>query len=206
MKYLEFSVTLDCFQLGTEVKAKFWILTNSTLKTFYIWLYGIRRMVKDHSDNERGPHGLLFPISSKGSFICIITHSLCYTSCGALDGTINMINGSTMKDRPDDPSHHEWTLLTRSYISLPPCTKTQTVLTVAVFKHEFDVLLRDVSHGVRVAPHQPEWTFLWLHHQASLWATNTRYITSEEEEEEEMLYLTTHTTHFIYGYMASDIW
>ena len=30
-------------------------------------------MVKDHSDNERGnplpPHGLVFPISSKGSFI-----------------------------------------------------------------------------------------------------------------------------------------
>ena len=33
-------------------------------------------MVKDHSDSERGnhlpPHGLLFPISSKGSFICTI--------------------------------------------------------------------------------------------------------------------------------------
>ena len=31
-------------------------------------------MVKDHSDSEKGnlllPHGLLFPISSKGSFIC----------------------------------------------------------------------------------------------------------------------------------------
>ena len=43
---------------------------------FYLWLYGIRHMVKDHSDNERGnplvPHGLLFPISSKGYFICII--------------------------------------------------------------------------------------------------------------------------------------
>ena len=33
-------------------------------------------MVKDHSDSERGnplpPHGLLFPINSKGSFICTI--------------------------------------------------------------------------------------------------------------------------------------
>ena len=33
-------------------------------------------LVKDHSDSERGnplpPHGLLFLISSKGSFICII--------------------------------------------------------------------------------------------------------------------------------------
>ena len=33
-------------------------------------------MAKEHSDSERGnplpPHGLLFPISSKGSFICTI--------------------------------------------------------------------------------------------------------------------------------------
>ena len=47
------------------------------------WLYGIRHMVKDHSDSERGnplpPHRLFFPISSKGSFIC-------YTSRGALAG------------------------------------------------------------------------------------------------------------------------
>ena len=28
------------------------------------------------------------------------------------------LNGSTMKDRSDDPSHHERTLLPRSYISL----------------------------------------------------------------------------------------
>ena len=58
-----------------------------------------------------------------------------------------------MKDRSDDPSHHERTLLPRSYISLPtkPMAKT----------------------GVR---------------------------------EREMFYLTTHSTHFIYGYMALDIW
>ena len=28
----------------------------------------------------------------------------------------------------------------------------------------------------------------------------------EEEGRKEMFYLTTHSTHFIYGYMASDIW
>ena len=51
------------------------ILFNDTLNTFYLRLYGVRRMVNDHSDSERGnplpQHGLLFPISSKGSFICI---------------------------------------------------------------------------------------------------------------------------------------
>ena len=52
------------------------VLFNDTLNTFYLWFYGVRHMVKDHSDSERvnplPPHGLLFPISSKGSFICII--------------------------------------------------------------------------------------------------------------------------------------
>ena len=53
------------------------VLCNDALNTFYLWLYGVRHniMVKDHSDSEREnplpPHGLLFPISSKGSFICI---------------------------------------------------------------------------------------------------------------------------------------
>ena len=28
----------------------------------------------------------------------------------------------------------------------------------------------------------------------------------DKEREREMFYLTTHSTHFIYGYMASDIW
>ena len=52
------------------------VLFNNTLNTFYLRLYGVGHMVKDHSDSERGnplpPHGLLFPINSKGSFICTI--------------------------------------------------------------------------------------------------------------------------------------
>ena len=52
------------------------VLFNDTLNTFYLRLYGVRHMVKDHSESERGnpllQHGLLFPINSKGSFICII--------------------------------------------------------------------------------------------------------------------------------------
>ena len=51
------------------------VLLNDALNTFYLRLYGIRHMVEDHSDSERGNpvplYGLLFPISSKGSFICI---------------------------------------------------------------------------------------------------------------------------------------
>ena len=52
------------------------ILFNDALNTFYFRLYGVRHMVKDHSDSERGnplpPHGLLFSIKRKGSFRCTI--------------------------------------------------------------------------------------------------------------------------------------
>ena len=52
------------------------VLFNDALNTFYLWLYGVRHMVKDHSDSEKGnplpPHRLLFPINSNGSFICTI--------------------------------------------------------------------------------------------------------------------------------------
>ena len=52
------------------------VLFNDTLNTFYLRLYGIRHMVKDHSDSEKGnplpPYRLLIPINSKGSFICTI--------------------------------------------------------------------------------------------------------------------------------------
>ena len=55
------------------------VLFNDALNTFYLRLCGVRHVVKDHSDSERGnllpPHGLLFSISSKGSFICIIPHT-----------------------------------------------------------------------------------------------------------------------------------
>ena len=50
-------------------KEMFYLMTHSTH-----FIYGY--MVKDHSDSERGnplpPHGLLFPINNKGSFICTI--------------------------------------------------------------------------------------------------------------------------------------
>ena len=54
-----------------------------TMHTFYLRLYGIGHMVMDHSDSERGkplpPHGLLFPINSKGSFICTIPDRIAHT-------------------------------------------------------------------------------------------------------------------------------
>ena len=55
-------------------KEMFYLTIHST--HFILRLYGVGHMVKDHSDSERGnlqlPHGLLFPIYSKGSFLCTI--------------------------------------------------------------------------------------------------------------------------------------
>ena len=52
------------------------VLFNDALNTFYLRLYGVGHMVNEHSDSERGnplpPHGLLFPINSKGSITCTI--------------------------------------------------------------------------------------------------------------------------------------
>ena len=51
------------------------VLFNDALNTFYLRLYGVRHMVKDHSDSEKGnllpPHRLLLSIN-KCSFICTI--------------------------------------------------------------------------------------------------------------------------------------
>ena len=54
-------------------KEMFYLTTHST---HFIYGYMVSDMVKYHTDSERGnplpPHGLLFPINSKGSFICTI--------------------------------------------------------------------------------------------------------------------------------------
>ena len=69
-------------QLFGSYKGRF--LFNDTLNTFYLRLYGVGHMVNDHSESERGnlppPHGLLFPISSKGSLICTIPDRIAHTT------------------------------------------------------------------------------------------------------------------------------
>ena len=84
------------------------ILFNDALNTFYLRLYGVGHMVKDHSDSERGnplpPHGLLFPISIKGYFICTILQTgyhiprLLLHQSWSTGWYEKLLNGSTMKD------------------------------------------------------------------------------------------------------------
>ena len=87
------------------------VLFNDALNIFYLQLYGVRHMVKDHSDSERGnplpPYGLLFPIIRNGSFICIIQQTglhipRCLLHQSRSTGWNEKLpNGSTMKDRSD---------------------------------------------------------------------------------------------------------
>ena len=75
-----------------------------------------------------------------------------------------------MKDRSDDPSHHERTLYhgatSRSMCLFRDHRSIASISRICIFSLRFSCYAR----------------------------------------EREMFYLTTHSTHFIYGYMASDIW
>ena len=85
-------------------------------------------MVKDHSDGERGnplsPHGLLFPISSKGFYMHHPKDRIIHTTAFVTPVVEQWLEWEIaqwvqpMKDWSDDPSRHERTLLPRSYISL----------------------------------------------------------------------------------------
>ena len=110
------------------------VLFNDTLNTFYLQLYGVGHMEKNHLDSERGnplpPHRLLFPINSKGSFICTIPDRIAHTTAFVTPVVEIAQWVHPMKDRSDDLSHHERTLLPRSYISLPDRQAVRLISTV----------------------------------------------------------------------------
>ena len=77
------------------------VLFNDALNTFYLRLYDVRYMVKEHSDRREetccrligysfrlAVRVLLYASSQDNTY-----HSLCYTSRGALAGTRNMLFG-----------------------------------------------------------------------------------------------------------------
>ena len=108
--YMASDIWLRTIQIVSKRERERNVLFNDALNTFYLRLYGVRHMVKNHSDSEKGrkemfyltthsthfiydymasdiwlrtililrkgnplpPHRLLFPINSKGSFICTI--------------------------------------------------------------------------------------------------------------------------------------
>ena len=45
------------------------VLFNDALNTFYLRLYGIRHMVKDHTDSERGEREIFYLTTHSTNFI-----------------------------------------------------------------------------------------------------------------------------------------
>ena len=86
-----------------------------------------------------------------------------------------------MKDRSDEPSHHERTLLPRSYISLHSCSKIAA-------KRNSHTFVEDFKETITV-----EMKYNRLEMQMDFFVIEGR---------KEMFYLTTHSTHLIYGYMV----
>ena len=48
------SVPPTCCEYSSEREREKNVLFNNALNTFYLRLYGVRHMVKDHSDSEKG--------------------------------------------------------------------------------------------------------------------------------------------------------
>ena len=105
----------------TDAEKKRNVLFNDALNTFYLRLYGVRHMVKDHSDSEKGnplpPHRLLLSINSTGFFYMHhLTDRIAHTTAFVTPVVEHWLEREIaqwvhpMKDRSDDPSHHERTL------------------------------------------------------------------------------------------------
>ena len=82
------------------------VLFNDALNTFYLRLYGVRHMVKDHSDSKRGNMGYYFRLAARVLLYASshsqdnTYHDLCYTSRGALAGTRNSSMGPPWRVDP----------------------------------------------------------------------------------------------------------
>ena len=98
------SITIKTFFLNQQHKIiTGQVLFNDALNTFYLRLYGIRHMVKDHSDSERGNPlrlmGYSFRLASRVLLYASshrqdnTYHGFCYTSCKAITGTRNSSMG-----------------------------------------------------------------------------------------------------------------
>ena len=88
------------------------VLFNDALNTFYVRLYGVKHMVKDHRLQQGffHMHHHTDRIAHTTAFVTpVVEHWLEREIAQWVH---------PMKDRSDDPSHHERTLLPRSYISL----------------------------------------------------------------------------------------
>ena len=125
------------------------VLFNNALNIiFYLRLYGVGHMVKYHSDSERKPAAATWATLSdyqQGFFYMHYpTDRIAYTTAFVTPVVEQWLEREIaqwlhpMKDRSDDPSHHERTLLPWSYISHPALFGVKFVLFVKISQNYTD--------------------------------------------------------------------
>ena len=101
------------------------VLFNDAINTFYLRLYGVRHMVKDHSDSEKGNIGYSYRLTARVLLYAPshrqdnTYHGLWYTSCGALAGTRNSSMGPPHEGSIRRPIAPWANALPLSYVPLP---------------------------------------------------------------------------------------
>ena len=129
---MKFCICIVTVSLSEREREMFYLTTHST--HFYVGLYGVRHMVKDHSDSEKGnplpPHYrltarvLLYGPSHRQDNTY---HGLCYTSRGALAGTRNSSMGPPHEGSIRRPIAPWANALPLSYV---PLRITEWILTI----------------------------------------------------------------------------
>ena len=162
------------------------VLFNDALNTFYLRLYGIwlRTILIVRKETHCRHIGSSFRLPARVLLYApshrqdSTYHSLCYTSHGAQAGMRNSSMGPP----------HEGSI--RRPIA-PWASALTTELHLAPVNYQYHVKLKLVTEPKNRT----------LRNLYCRCKENIIYIWRKE-----MFYLTTHSTHFIYGYMASDIW
>ena len=99
-------------------------LFNDALNTFYLWLYGVRHGKGPLRFRGRKPAVATWATLSGFFYMHHPTNRITHTTAFVTPVVEHWLEREIaqwvhpMKDRFDDPSHHERTLLPRSYISL----------------------------------------------------------------------------------------
>ena len=114
-------------------------------------------------------------------------HGLCYTSCGALAEARNSSIGPPHRIDPTT----KWPMSERSYYGATSGSTSEVM-------NSTQTLAWLTNTGVT---HKH-----WRDSQTLAWLTMTHNVVKGSIEGRKCFYLTTHSTHIIYGYMASDIW
>ena len=136
-------------------------------------------------------------------------HGLWYTSCGALAGTRNSSSTSRVKFSISEVKNSIVYVLKGSLWTNLQCFGNKRLLLILDNRASNVCLppLTQVSTAEEISPRGlSEKGQIWIFRFKIVRPSGRLSLNIPLEGRKEMFYLTMHSTHFIYGYMASDIW